>query len=534
MAQYLGLGADFPLEDSEKIVAASLRDLPDEFVVLHHVSWQSRRNGRQGDGEADFLIVHPAWGIIVVEVKGGGVEVVNGRWTSTDRFGQVHDIKNPYEQAVASKHALLRWLQKDHSFSNISLGHVVAFPHLQSVPPLGPIAPEAVTWSREDLRSPSKVVQAAIDHWELRASLTRGELDKLIRLLAPTVHVQRTLGAASSSSSAELLTLTAQQVEALSGLKSARGGLLFGGAGTGKTVLAVARAQQLSREGFRTLLVCYNELLGSALAKQFEASAVYAGTFHRLCSLEAKKAGLSLPREPSRAWWEADAAELLIEACVVNQLEFDAVVVDEAQDFAPGWLEALRCLIGSNAEAPFYVFADPRQELWGRQWASGSEWPFTHQLTKNLRNTSPIAERVSSVFKSGERPSGVAGPPPIWRDLANPKRPEIDVIAVVERFLDEGVGPKSVLVLCESATSANRLRSYTVGAYSFGQWGGNGIAVETVARFKGLESEAVVLLIESAEESAVGKMLAYVGMSRARSLLAVVAPSKTRRHLAWS
>src|SRR5581483_2029358 len=135
--------------------------------------------------------------------------------------------------------------------------------------------------------------------------------------------------------------------------------------------------------------------------------------------------------------------------------------IDEGQDFAPSWIDALRCLLGSNADAPFYVFADPRQELWGRNWAAGSDWPFTHELTKNLRNTNPIAERVTAVFQSNERPNGVGGPPPMWRDVQNPKNPEIDVMAVVERLIDEGFGPGNLLVLCSSASVAARLRSFT-------------------------------------------------------------------------
>ncbi|WP_082884980.1 NERD domain-containing protein [Bradyrhizobium stylosanthis] len=535
MAQYFGLGSDVPIEDSERLVADSLRQLPDDYVVLHHVAWQSRRNGREGDGEADFLVIHPRKGIVVIEVKGGGIDVVNGRWFSKDRYGQNHEIKNPYEQAIASKHALIGWLKGDLAISNVGIGHAVAFPHIDAVPPLGLVASKAITWSRADLAEPRKVIEGVISHWGLQANLSAQDTSRLLKLLAPTVTVRRTLVSISASSSNELFALTAQQVEALAGLRSVRGGLLFGGAGTGKTVLAIARAQQLSNEGFRTLLVCYNELLGDRLHAQFnDMKSLYATTFHKLCFQEARKAGLTIPSSPSVEWWETEAAELLVEACATNGAEFDAIVVDEAQDFAPSWLDALRCLFGSKAEQPFYVFADPRQELWGRNWANGADWPFTHQLTKNLRNTSPIAERICAVFQSNDHPSGINGPAPMWRDLENPKNPEIDVIAVVEKLIDEGFGPKNLLVLCGTAKTASRLRSFTVGPYSFGLWGGNGIAAETIARFKGLESEAVVLLLDRSDEVSIEKMLAYVGISRARAVLAVIGSGKQRNLLNWS
>jgi hypothetical protein len=534
MAKYFGLGTDLPVEVSERIVAISLKKLPDDFLVLHHVTWQSRRRKREGDGEADFIVIHPQKGLIVIEVKGGGINVVNGRWYSTNRHGEVNEIKNPYEQAIASKHALIKWLGDHVAIANVRLGHAVIFPDINAVPELGPAASPSITWSSRDLSNPLAAIERVIAHWDLRANLSELELQKLQKLLAPTVSVRRSLGASSSASSAELIILTAQQVEALSGLKSARGGLLFGGAGTGKTVLAIARAQQLTNEGFRTLLVCYNELLGAFLSAQFnDHKSLSATTFHKLCFQEARKAGLALPSAPSREWWENEAAEFLVEACASNEVEFDAIVIDEGQDFAPSWIDALRCLLGSNSEAPFYVFADPRQELWGRNWATGPAWPFTHELTRNLRNTNPIAERVSAVFQSRERPSGVAGPAPIWRDLENPRNPEIDVMAVVERLIDEGFGPGNLLVLCASAATAARLRSFTVGPYSFGQWNGRGIAVETIARFKGLDSEAIVLLLDQPADANAEKMLAYVGMSRARTVLVVIGHGKQRNSLNW-
>lgn len=106
MARYYGLGFDEPIEYSERLVADALKQLPLDWIVLHHVSWQSKRGGKQGDGEADFIVINPRKGLLIIEVKGGGIEVRSGRWFTTNRYGESHPIKNPYDQAVASKHAL--------------------------------------------------------------------------------------------------------------------------------------------------------------------------------------------------------------------------------------------------------------------------------------------------------------------------------------------------------------------------------------------------------------------------------------------
>ena len=533
MARYYGLETDIPDQKSERLVAAALRKLPDDWTVFHHVTWQSVRGGRQGDGEADFILLHPKAGAIVVEVKGGGIDITNGRWRSTDRYGQVHEIKNPFEQALASKHALLSWLGDLGLNGRLSVGHAVALPNVDSAPLLGPIGTPQVTWTRRDLDGIHDAIRRTLTHWSLKASLSDEDIKKLTNLLAPTISIRRKLASASAEAETQLLKLTAEQVEAFAGLRAARGGLILGGAGTGKTILAIARSQLLSQNGFQTLLVCYNELLGQSLDAQFVGqSSPSVGTFHSICFRQAARAKLPIPQSPPPTWWENDAPNLLIEACANNNTQFDAIVVDEGQDFSPAWLDALRCLTSTRLDAPFYVFADPRQDLWSRDWSRNSDWQFVYELKQNLRNTQPIAERVAAAIGIDPFSRGVAGPAPLWRSVDNPKRTEHHVIAMVERLIDEGFGPQNLTVLCSSHNLVAKLREQTIGPFSFGKWGSKGIPVETIARFKGLESEAVILAIED-ERSGQDQALAYVGLSRARSLLAVVGSPQQRSLLNW-
>ena len=75
---------------SERNVYEALQGLDDDWLVFHSVGWQGARHGKQGDGEADFVIAHPRKGVMVVEVKGGNVEIRDGRWFSIDRSGSPH------------------------------------------------------------------------------------------------------------------------------------------------------------------------------------------------------------------------------------------------------------------------------------------------------------------------------------------------------------------------------------------------------------------------------------------------------------
>ena len=48
------------------------------------------------------------------------------------------------------------------------------------------------------------------------------------------------------------------------------------------------------------------------------------------------------------------------------------------------------------------------------------------------------------------------------------------------------------------------------------------MTIETIARFKGLESKVIVLLLD--RESANNSELSYVGVSRARAMLILIGP----------
>ncbi len=81
--------------------------------------------------------------------------------------------------------------------------------------------------------------------------------------------------------------------------------------------------------------------------------------------------------------------------------------------------------------------------------------------------------RPQYTIERGRQPTsswGATGPAPIWRDIDNPKRPERDVIALVERLVDEGFGPKNMVVLCNSPSLVDRLRQseklHTTGPFT--------------------------------------------------------------------
>ena len=235
---------------------------------------------------------------------------------------------------------------------------------------------------------------------------------------------------------------------------------------------------------------------------------------------------MSIPQDPNASWWETDAPRILQQA-VGERPPFEAIVVDEGQDFCASWISALLELAGDD-DTPFYVFADSHQELFERNWAVPGSWPRL-SLDLNCRNTHPIAELVAHIYGDEVETMHGDGTVPVAHACEGQEEAAQVVQSMVHRLLtDEDLRPEQVTVLSDNRRFVKRLRSKLAGDQPFTSRGGTGVVAETVQRFKGLESDVVVLrlsdsLLTSPDK---GRRLAYVGMSRARLVLVIIASRK--------
>lgn len=519
---------------SELKVRRALGSLDDDWHVFHSVTWQSKRGGREADGEADFVLLHPARGVIVLEVKGGRVDVVSGRWSSTDRNGQCHSIKNPFEQAKDSKYALLRFLRsRDSGLGDVPICHGVVFTDGSVGDAIGAYGPREIILDRADLADPAKSLARLGDHWNQSTSIDHSVIRQIVRALAPTTSIKSRLRDRIATANDAILELTGQQKRFLAATRRLRRCIVQGGAGTGKTVLAVERVRMLEKDGFRPLLLCFNAPLASVLARELEDTCATVATFHSFAMTALRAAQRPPPKSLNSDWWETTVATEL--ADVAGQKgcpSFDALVIDEGQDFAEDWLAALMILLSNPDDGPVYIFTDSHQQLYGRRTRFPEAWPVL-LLDINCRNTLPIAEKVSAVF--GETPIslGAEGQLPIFVETSRLEEQLSVVEQMVYRMLtDEQLKPEQIVVLSDSKDAVMRLRDRVAGDESFVGLEGRGIVAETVHRFKGLESDVVILVLTESNPEMLTS-LAYVGLSRARAVLAVVGRSRLRRKLGW-
>ena len=526
--------------------------LPDRVVVLHRVEWILRQaNVEAGDGEADFLVCDPDVGLLVLEVKGGGItHDAADRWYSTDRGGQTHEIKDPFRQAKAGKYAVLTKLKEHRTWpqlgaGRILMGHAVAFPDLDDVSPFAAArSPKEITAGRADLRDVRAWVEAVFDFWRNQDPRVgkpgRGVVQLAEQVFARTATARPLLAARLADEERTRIRLTNQQAVLLSALGGRRRAAICGGAGTGKTLLAVEKAKRLAGEGFRTLLVCYNRPLAEYLARVCEGTAgLEVWSFHALCQDRcdrAKPLGRDLLAEAAAANPAGDHFDVHLPLALAFSADvfpdrYDAVVVDEGQDFREEYWLPIEMLLASETDSPLYLFYDQNQALYTRAASFPvKDPPFV--LTVNCRNTRSI-HAVSYRFYKGE----ATAPPetdglPVESAVAKTLSAQAYAIQkILNRLvLQERVPAGDIAILVadppHKATYYDALCGLPLPAgLAWSQedhYADRSVLVETVGRFKGLERGVIILWVDGRGEAADGNEILYVGSSRAKSVLYVV------------
>ena len=115
---------------AERLFFTALQEqLYDDYTVIHSVPWLNVRDRHLQQGECDFLILHPVFGMLSVETKPGDVHYdgISGMWHRSDGSSLG---KDPYLQAQQSSfalHSILCQRVRGWSDSQFAHGHAVVF-----------------------------------------------------------------------------------------------------------------------------------------------------------------------------------------------------------------------------------------------------------------------------------------------------------------------------------------------------------------------------------------------------------------------
>ncbi|WP_229704023.1 nuclease-related domain-containing DEAD/DEAH box helicase [Caldalkalibacillus thermarum] len=511
------------------------RQLPDHYTVFYSYKFSIdvEKKDPYGLREADFVIVHRQLGFVVVEVKQGHVYYHNGIWQE-EKEGRYYPLaKNPVEQARTAMFAILdryKQVSKQKEFP-LAFRYAVCFPdatHKTGVYP-------------EDLHEHSCWTAADLDN--LEASILRlfSSVDTrpphevtrqlITRVLSPSFSVFSSVGDQLErfNHQAEIV-LTEEQERILEETEEDHRKIFFGAAGTGKTFIAMKKALDLAEQGKRVFLTCYNKHLVRLLTR-CQHELITATNFHDyllkvLVEHDYPVQVPGLPEEASR-FYEELLPEMVLDlfATKTEEEKFDAIIVDEGQDFKTHWFICLDEMVKKDGH--FYIFADRHQNLFGHGLDTLKDFQMSkHKLTINLRNTQRINEWAAPFLGGTRLRYRLHGGPEVeffsWKTPDEERRL---VEKVVQQLVSQGIKPHKMTILSPRRQENSSLSDMEkVGSWpliDLRQGEGHGITFSTIRAYKGLEADVVLLIGIRPDSPVCTPADIYVVGTRARFMLKI-------------
>jgi Nuclease-related domain/UvrD-like helicase C-terminal domain len=509
---------------AERAVWEALRDqLPDDAVLFHSLRLQER----QHEYEVDIVVLFPGAGWAVIEVKGGDVrrregvweQRQEGLWKRVDPVGQVQDCRHVLKRSLARNGS-----QAEHSRAV----NLVALPDRDADDSFeAPGLPRALLIDRQDLKQVVHKVLRALDlHGEGSAPLTPSGAVEMTRLLTGPNLAQADIFAFHAEHEERVWQMTQDQAAMLGYLRNQHRVAVVGGAGSGKTWLALEQTRRLAKDGQSVALVCYSRglarfLQGVTAGWKRRERPSYVGLFHDLPVMWGAPRG----EEDDSSWFEVDLpawlGRLAAERPVVDR--FDSIVVDEGQDFSASWWPPTLLALKDPDKGGLYVFLDEGQRVFDRSDATPIELaPFP--LDHNIRNTKRIAQVFGSLCLEQPKYEGLEGPP--VKFIACSSEDAVDAADTeVERLTEVGGWPPGSVALL-TTNHRHPVQTDTVERAGWdGYWddffAGEDVFYGHVLGFKGLERPVVVLAVNGFRDLSRAKEMLYVGLSRAQTLLVV-------------
>lgn len=518
------------------------RNLPADWLVIHRPHWVGRARPGEPllDGQAAFLIAHPEKGLLTLTLQTGGLqyEPSSHHWHTTDAAGKQRSVADPFAAAQSAARLVIAQLANHPAAmpGNPAFGHGVLLPDvLMPTRGLAAHAPAEIALDRSAAGDWAQKATTLLDAWQKKQpasgnAASRNWFRALEDLFLQPREARVLLRHRIADEQADMIALSPQQMLVLDMLARVRRQAVYGPAGTGKTLLAMQKARLLARQGQRVLLTCYNKALGqylrAAMADEPNITAIH---FHELCyelaGLDANVLRAPVQTLDKSRFFDQELAQRLIAGCAEKGPQFDALVVDEAQDFLPLWWQALDTCLFDAPRAVIYRFFDDAQRL--RADAApveGAESALV--LTTNWRNTRHIHEYLAKIQPSVDVTHSLSPPgSPVEMEPLRPNLPRA-LRRVLHRLCGEGgVAPEDIVIL--SGRSPNRSHVSEIepelAPYRLTLTDDAGsVRLRGIQAFKGMEAPVIILTELDHMPKTKARQLHYIGASRATNLLVVL------------
>ena len=355
--------APFEIATLRRLVA----DLPEDYLVFHGVHWTRLEHGCSAFGEIDFIVLSPTGQVVVIEQKGGVLEEA-----ADGLFKQYRDKrKSVARQMQRSIDALQARYKQGHGGRPLVLDYLLYCPdHRVVSPATAGIAPERIVDAKTAGQLSEKIIAMLIALPPVGdvgvAAVHAFLLDVLELAPDPGVLVGHARSLVTRVSGG--LAAWARRLDyAPFRLR------VDGTAGSGKTQLALQVLADAAARGQRALYVCFNRPLADHI-RRLAAPEVGVTTFHMLSDRKVRDRG-EVPDFGQQGVFD-HLAEAFVTTPPRPDEQVDVLVVDEGQDFAQAWADALLRYVAPDGQA--WWLEDPMQNLYDRPRVALPGWVTLH------------------------------------------------------------------------------------------------------------------------------------------------------------
>lgn len=503
--------------------------LDDNFFVFHSVRWMNKNSKYLNFGETDYVIFDKTRGIICLEVKHGGIKGNNGRIHQVNRRTEEEVEINPMFQADRSRYFFIEKLKTifyKHKVK-IPIYSAVVFSGIDSKDLRGTLPNEYKINGNTFFHDNMIDLNAMLDnffryHNVNQLTLSSKIVKDIIDLISPEFGAFPSLSNAVRQNEFLFNQMTNQQSYLLDYLEEQKTAAIQGGAGTGKTMIAVEKAKRISKDE-SVIFLCFNNMLVNFLQTRYSKELPNVH-FTNLYQLAAKAMKTQVDEDKIQSFLNnvEDYPEIW---------NFDSVIIDEGQDFTDSQIKSLR-EITLLRDGHFYVFYDKNQLVQQRNMLTWLDYMDCRLvLTINCRNTKRIAETSLAPLDINEVKMRITvdGDIPVFHHSLNKEDFLSWIHNRIKLYNGEGIDLNNIVIITTKTIEKSILKgTEKIGKYYIGNIAKEGTVLFTTSRkFKGLEADVIILIDVDAEtfNSEEARRVFYVGASRAKSYLEIISSS---------
>lgn len=429
----------------ERLLFRTLKEyLPDDYIVYFEPEIKGVR--------PDFVIIGPDIGLLVLEVKDYTSNTLyqlnQDQWTIQSTSGNLHTVKSPLVQAREYAFKVVDVLKKDKNLIQGSgkyqfqlkfpYGYGVVFTRLSEqqivknqlyhvIDMESMLARESIN-PEDDLFSEEQLIERLIGmfkvNFRLKEPLTYEEINTIRYYLFPEVRLgaefQKTIPHQDQLllSLYDIKTMDLHQ-ENLAKQIGDRHRMIRGVAGSGKTLILASRAKMLAKQhpDWKILILCYNISLSQNIKHMVQAMYAQPEDLFDYAYEQGDAVTGKIPENLHilnfHQWLKQSlkTSEQRIDG-LIESLEkkeaivpkYDAILIDEGQDFQMSWLHLVSLCLNPETQSLLLV-EDRAQSIYKKKGSYVKETGLDFRgrskiLNINYRNTSQIVKFAWEFFQN--------------------------------------------------------------------------------------------------------------------------------------